>query len=137
MIFIVVERLGWRDDDVIASVDTHCKNIFHVAYNHTVPLVIAHYLVLNLLPVPDITLYQNLMNHAEIKTSLHNFLQFILIVCDTTTPAAQRVRYSDDDRVANVISFLEPLSVFSDVYSSDRGAKNRYAVFLEDALLVQ
>src|ERR687895_1231390 len=103
MIFIVVERLGWCDDDVIASVNSHCKNIFHVAYDHTVPLVIAHYLVLNLLPVPDITLYQNLMNHAEIKTSLHNFLQFILIVCNTTPSAAQRVRYSGDDGVANVV----------------------------------
>src|SRR5918996_5914595 len=102
MIFIVVERLGWCNDDVIASVNSHCKNIFHVAYDHTVPLVIAHHLVFDLLPVSDITLYQNLMNHAEIKTSLHNFLKFILIVCDTASPAAQRVRYSDDDGVANV-----------------------------------
>ncbi len=104
MIFIVVECLGWCDDYVIASVDTHCKNIFHVAYDHTVPLVIAHHLVLNLLPVAYITLYQNLVNHAEIKTSLHNFLQFILIVCNTSAPAAQGVCYPDDDRVANVIS---------------------------------
>src|ERR671916_2989677 len=102
MIFIVLERLGWCNDDVIASVNSHCKKIFHVAYDHTVPLVIAHPLVLDLLPVPDITLYQNLMNHAEIKTSLHNFLQFVLIVCDAATPSAQRVRYSNDDRVANV-----------------------------------
>ncbi len=88
MIFIVVERLGWRDDYVISSVDTHCKNIFHIAYNHTVPFVIAHNLVLNLLPVTYIALYQNLMNHAEIKTSLYNFLQFVLVVCDATTPSA-------------------------------------------------
>src|SRR5919112_6629506 len=102
MIFIVVERLGWCNDYVIPSMDTHCKNIFHIAYNHTVPLVIAHNLVLNLLPVPYITLYQNLMNHAEIETSLYNFLQFVLVVCNATTSSAQCVRYSNDDWVANV-----------------------------------
>src|SRR5919199_1624772 len=104
MIFIVVECLGWCNNYVIASVDTHCKNIFHVAYDHTVPLVVAHYLVFNLLPVTYITLYQNLVSHAKIKTPLHNFLQFILIVCDTSAPAAQGVCYPNDDRVANVIS---------------------------------
>src|SRR3712207_9359331 len=102
MILIVIERLGWRDDYVIASVDTHCKYIFHITYNHTVPVVITHNLVFNLLPVPDIVLYQNLMYHTEVKTSLHNFLQLIFIVSHTPAPATQCVRYSNNDWVAKI-----------------------------------
>src|SRR5215208_6915503 len=107
MVFVVIERLGWCDDNVIAGVDTHCKNIFHVTYDHTIALVIAHNLVFNLLPVPDITLYQNLMNHAEIKTTLYNFLQFIFIMGDAPAPTPKCVCYSNDDRVANIFSCPE------------------------------
>src|SRR5215211_3555024 len=107
MVFVVVESLGWRDDDIIASVDAHCKNIFHVTYDHTVAIVIAHNFVLNLLPVPYITLYQNLMNHAEIKTTLYNLLQFIFIMGNAAAPAPKCVCYSNDDRVADIFSCPE------------------------------
>ena len=52
--FSVGEGLGWGDNDAVASMDSHWIEIFHVADDGAVVLLVAHDLVLDLLPLVQI-----------------------------------------------------------------------------------
>ncbi len=54
-------RLGWRDDDVVTGVDPHAQHVLHVADHHAVVVLVPHHFVLDLLPVADVLLNQDLV----------------------------------------------------------------------------
>src|SRR5262249_22588730 len=111
--------------------------------------------------VPDIALYQYLVNHAEVEPALCNFFKLKLIVSNTTSPAAERVGHSNYDRIAELISsfvcvskrvdckalkdrnitfyhrVLKLLAVLSNLDTMNLRSKYTYAVLLEDPLAVQ
>src|SRR4029078_9679542 len=72
-------------------------------------LVVAHHFVLYLLPVADVALYQDLVDHAEVKAALYNLLQLVFVVRDSASPAAKRIRNPDYDWVADLLCSLERL----------------------------
>ncbi len=158
---MVIERLRRRDYDVVARVHAHGKHVFHVADDHAVASIVAHHLVLHLLPVAHVLFYEHLVHHAEVEAALRNFLELDFVVGHSTAPAAQRVCHPDYDGVAYVICrlervlhgiyrvagedrhfafyhrILEQLPVFGDLDALYLGAKHAYAVLFKYALFVQ
>ena len=160
LILIVVECLRWGDDDGVAGVDPHRIEVLHVADGDAVVSAIAHDLVFDLLPAPQVLLHQDL-GHGVVERPFQGTVQLILGFDHTAALAAQcegaaehdgqadfsRRPASFLDRVAGnaarrrdpdlVESLDEEAAILRIQDHFDRRSEHAYTVLLEDATTMQ
>ncbi len=94
VILAVRYRLRGRHDDVVPCVHPHAEDVLHVADYLPVVLGVPHHLILDLLPVADVLLDQNLVRHAQVQTSLHYLVQLLQVPRNASSPPAQGVGHA-------------------------------------------
>ena len=80
--------------DTISGMYTNRINIFHITYSNAVTIAVTHYLVLDLFPSCDASLYQYLTNTRQAKSVFQNFHQLYSVVSDTAATSAQCISRS-------------------------------------------
>ena len=90
LVLLVVERLGWRNDDGLARMDPHRVHVLHVAHGDAVVAPVAHDLVLDLLPAAQALLDQYLAGAAG-ERALHRRIERLDGLHDPAALAAQRI----------------------------------------------
>ena len=107
MILRIAQGLRWSDDDTLTSMDSQRVEVLHVTNCDTVVITVANHLILNLFPTLQALLYQYLWRERE--SLLSEFVQLLLVVCETGTESTQGVSSTDDDRIAELSSSLAGL----------------------------
>ena len=101
LILPVGERLGRRDDDAVTRMDAHRIEIFHVADDDAGIIGITHYFVFDFFPPFDAALDEHLVDRAGGDSVCRYFPETRFAVGDSSASAAERVRGTDDDRIAD------------------------------------
>ena len=159
MVFVVGQGLRRSDHDALAGVDAERVEILHVTDRDAVVVAVAHDFVFDLFPAAQRLLDEDLRGEGE-GLAGHR-LQFVFVLAEAGTEAAQRVGGAQDDRIADLArggaglfdvgrgvrldrldaDLVQPLHEEFAVFRVDdglyRGAEHLDAVFLEDAALVE
>ena len=136
-------------------------DIFHVADGDTVPSAVAHDLVLDFLPACHAAFDQHLPDHAVLETLDDNLDELFLVFRDTAAGSAQRIRGTDNQRIADGVGkcdgrryilddsalgnrlaellhgFLEKLPVFRLLDGLNRGTEQLHAVLFKRPIFRQ
>ena len=100
LVFAVGERLGRGHRDRVTGMHAHRIEVLDRAHDHHVVGGVAHHLQLELLPTEQGLLDQDLIHRAGIQATQADRPEFLGVVGDAATAAAQRERRPDDARVA-------------------------------------
>ena len=92
--------------------DAHRIEVFDRADDHAVVSAVAHDLHLEFLPAEERFLDQNLAHRREVEATAADFIEFLAVVGDAATRAAQSESGADDEREGanlrpNLTGFLE------------------------------
>ena len=101
LIFLVAERLGRRDGDRVARVNAHRIEVLDRADDHDIVIHVAHHLHLVLFPADDRLFDQHLGDRRLVEPAADQRIEFLAVVSDGRTAAAQRETGSYDARQAN------------------------------------
>jgi len=141
--------------------DTNRVNVLHVADCDAVSCAVSHYLVLDLFPSGDTSLYKNLAYTGKTETILKDLTKLRLVVCDTAAASAKCVCRTENNRISDGLCKLhtifygcndlgccnrladlfhgifELLTVLSLTDGSCCGTDQSYVVFFQEAFLLK
>src|SRR3990172_264275 len=103
MIFTIIDCLRRCHNYIVACMNSHGKNIFHITDNYVISSIVQHYFVFNLLPVSHIFFYENLANHTSSKSPSYNFMELYLVVCNSTAFTSQSVCHSHNYWIPKIL----------------------------------
>ena len=103
--------------------DTNRVNVLHVADCDAVSCAVSHYLVLDLFPSGDTSLYKNLAYTGKTETILKDLTKLRLIMRDTAAASAKCICRTENNRITDSLSKRN--TVFYSCY--DLGCCNRLA----------
>jgi len=86
------------DHDALAGVDPHGVHVLHGADDHAVVLAVPHHLVLQLLPAEHALLDEHLVDAGVDEPAANDRDEFLLVVSDAPSGAAEGVGGADEDR---------------------------------------
>ncbi len=118
LVFLVGERLRWRDGDRITGVDAHRVHIFDRANHDKVVAIVAHHLEFEFFPTENGLLDQRLMHRAGIESARDQVGEFFAIVSNRAARAAHRERRTDDDGIAELVGESDGFGDFGDDFGS-------------------
>ena len=101
LVLDVGQRLGRRDRDAVAGVDSHGVEVLDRADDHEVVRVVAHDLELVLLPAEHRLLDQHLVHGAGREPPTGGGRELLAVVDDAAADPAERVGGPDDEREAD------------------------------------
>ena len=136
LVLLVAQGLARRNYDRVAGMYADRVNVLHVADGDGVALVVAHYLVLDLLPACDALLDQNFVNTRVHDAGGRDLAQLLPGVGDAAAGAAERVRRADDDRQTDLTGEVDRvLDRVNDLGGDDRLADLLHGVLEHLAVL--
>ena len=159
--FSFVKSLSRSNYNGVTGVNANGVNVFHGAYGNAVVSSVADYFEFDFFPASDATFNQALTDGAVAQAFLYNVNQFVFVVSNTATSAAQGVSGANDQRIADLTTefasshdgfndgtfrnrlvdffhcFFEQFTVFATFNSGDLSAKKSYIVISENAFFFQ
>ena len=101
LILFITKGLGRSNYDGVTGMDTNRVNVLHVADCDAVSYAVSHYLILDLFPSGDTSLYKNLTYTGKTKTVFKDLTKLRLVVRDTAAASAKCVCRTENNRISD------------------------------------
>ena len=106
---LVSQSLARSNYDRVAGVNTYRIDILHITDGNRSVVLVAHYLVLNLLVTLDTLLNQHLVYWRECQSVTHQLAQLSLVINETTSCTTECKCWTEYQRITNLLSYLYSL----------------------------
>ena len=110
LVFLIGQRLGWRDSNGVTGVHTHRIEVLDRADDNAVVLFIADHFHLVLFPANQRLINQQLIGGRKIETASTDLFKLFAVVSNTATRAAHGERGTNNARKADLIQHTVGLS---------------------------